>query len=104
MAEFQSRRRDEREPGAPDAPLPPSTDKVEPKVKAGTAAGGSGAAVGAFLVWLLSTYAFNGQMPAPVEAVLYLVGPGVLAAVGACVAGYRARHQWRYRPDERPVR
>lgn len=88
------------EPGAPTNPLPPDTSKAEPKVKAATGAGGAGAVAGAFIVWLLETYVFKGDVPGPVTALVYVVVPGALAAAGAWVGGYTARHQYRFRPDE----
>lgn len=84
--------------GGPGNPLPADTKVTEPKVLASTTAGGAGAAVGAFLVWLLATYVFHGDVPGPVVGVVYLVGPGALAAVSAWVAGRAARHQFRTRP------
>lgn len=87
-----------REPGSPDNPLPANTDVPEPKVKASSGGGGTGAAVGALVAWLLSTYVFDGDLPVPVEAAVYVLVPAVLAAVGAYWAGFRARHQYRYRP------
>jgi hypothetical protein len=89
------------QPGGSQNPLPADTNTTEPKVKASTSAGGAGAAVGAFLVWVLQTYVFHGDVPDPVVALLYLVGPAAVAAGSAWVAGRKARHQFRLRPTER---
>jgi uncharacterized membrane protein YfcA len=60
---------------------------VEPKVTAAT----SGAIVAAGVCWLLTQYLFHGVLPVPVEAVVDIVVPGVVAFLG----GYLARHQDR---------
>jgi hypothetical protein len=62
---------------------------VEPKVRAATAAGASSAAVLVpFVLWLLGTYLFRGDVPLPVQGFVGLV------ITGGCtfVAGYYARH------------
>jgi hypothetical protein len=65
-----------------------AADTVEPKVKAATAASAAVAAVLPFVLWLLATYVFDGEVPLPVQGFVGFV------VSGACtfVAGYRARH------------
>lgn len=66
---------------------------VEPKVKAGTVGAGAGAAVSAFLVWVVDEVWFNGEgiepeVPFPIVA---LIGTTVTSGL-AFASGYRARH------------
>lgn len=65
-----------------DATASPAS--VEPKVKAATAA----ATVATFLLWVLGTYVFRGEVPLPVQGIVALVVTGG----GTFVAGYLARH------------
>lgn len=60
---------------------------TEPKVKAATVA----AVVAGFVLWLLSTYVFHGNIPDAVSAVI------VVAVTAGLTwgAGYVARHQYR---------
>lgn len=57
---------------------------IETKVKAATGA----AAVSGFVLWILGSYVFNGEVPAPVVALVSIAVP----AVFAFAAGYLARH------------
>jgi hypothetical protein len=62
---------------------------VEPKVRAATLAGGSSAAtLLPFVLWLLATYVFHGEVPLPVQGAVGLI------ITGGCTlaAGYYARH------------
>lgn len=61
--------------------------RVEPKVKAS----GTAAAVAGFVLWLLQRFVFHHAVPAPVDALIYVIVP----AVFAFVSGYLARHQHR---------
>jgi len=72
---------------APDDALDASA--VEPKVRAATlAGGGSAATILPFVLWLLATYVFEGDVPLPVQGFVGLV------VTGGCTfaAGYLARH------------
>jgi hypothetical protein len=69
--------------------LEPVTDvveatSVEPKVRAATAA----ATLVPFVLWLLSAYVFDGDVPLPVQGLV------VTVVTGGCTfaAGYMARH------------
>lgn len=68
-----------------------SSGPVETKVKATTTA----AAVAGAVVWVLDTYVFGGDTPAPVDLLIYLAVPGI----AAFVAGYVTRHTRRSDPD-----
>jgi hypothetical protein len=58
---------------APQAPsLTPSRKVV--------AAGTSGGAV-AFVLWVLATYVFHADVPAPVEGIVELIVPGLAAGI-----------------------
>jgi hypothetical protein len=57
---------------------------VEPKVTAATAA----ATAATFVLWLLTTYVFHGDVPAAVQGAVGLVVTGG----GTFVAGYLTRH------------
>lgn len=74
---------------------------VESKVKAGAggAAGGAGAGaiVAAFVLWALTRWAFHGDVPGPVVALVLLVVPAAVSAGGSYLAGYLAPHTPR--PD-----
>ena len=61
---------------------------IEPKVRAATSAGAAVGAVLPFVLWLLSTYVFGGDVPLPVQGFVGFV------VTGACTfaAGYYARH------------
>jgi hypothetical protein len=75
--------------GVADHAAPATPAAIEPKVTAATAASaGSAATILPFVLWLLATYLFHGDVPLPVQGV---VG---LAVTGACTfaAGYTARH------------
>jgi hypothetical protein len=62
---------------------------IEPKVTAATAASaGSAAVVLPFVLWLLATYAFHGDVPLPVQGIVGLLVSGAITFA----AGYRARH------------
>jgi hypothetical protein len=65
-----------------------SSSAIEPKVKASTAASSGAAIVLAFVLWLLSSYVFHGDVPLPVSAFagLVIVGGSTFAA------GYLAPH------------
>lgn len=67
------------------------TSKPEPKdvkppvhkrVKTATAGAGAGGIVGGFILWLLSDYVFNGEVPLPVIELVMLFVPGIVAFVG----------------------
>ena len=64
----------------------------ETKVKAATGA----AAVTGFMLWALATYAFHGDVPAPVEGLVAFAVPGLVTLV----AGYLSRHTPRTPPAE----
>lgn len=68
-----------------------STGPVESKVKAASGA----AVVGGLIVWALEQYVFGGDVPDPVEAVIYLAVPAITAFLG----GFMARHTFRNDPD-----
>jgi hypothetical protein len=62
---------------------------VEPKVRAATAAGASSAAtLLPFVLWLLATYVFHGEVPLPVQGAVGLV----ITGASTLAAGYYARH------------
>jgi hypothetical protein len=63
---------------------------IEPKVKAAT----GGATAAAAVCWALTTYVFHGVLPVPVEALVNVAVPGVVAFLG----GYLARHVDRPKP------
>jgi hypothetical protein len=71
-----------------------SSSAIEPKVKASTAASSGAAIVLAFVLWLLSSYVFHGDVPLPVSAFagLLIVGGSTFAA------GYLAPHVQRATP------
>lgn len=68
-----------------------STGPVESKVKAAT----TGAAIAGVVVWVLESYVFHSTVPAPIQALLDIAIPGVVAFA----AGYVARHTFRNDPD-----
>ena len=69
---------------------------VEAKVKASTGGATAGVVVGSLVVWALQNYVFKGaEVPVPVQAFVYLAAPAVLAAGGAFISGYLARHTQR---------
>ena len=68
-----------------------STGPVEAKVSAATAA----AALSSLLVWALQTYAFRGEVPAPVSAAVQVIVP----AAFAFLAGWFTRHTYRADAD-----
>ena len=78
-----------QQPDHADHAAPADPGAVEPKVRAATAASASSAAtLLPFVLWLLSVYVFDGQVPLPVQGMVGLV------ITGACTfaAGYAARH------------
>jgi hypothetical protein len=67
----------------------PDPGAVEPKVRAATAAASSSAAVLLpFVLWLLGTYLFHGDVPIPVQGMTGLV----ITGLSTFAAGYAARH------------
>lgn len=68
-----------------------STGPVESKVKAAA----FGAALAGLGVWVLETYAFKGSVPIPVQAVIDIAIPAIVAFA----AGFVAKHTFRNDPD-----
>jgi hypothetical protein len=80
-------------------PEPDNTTKVEPKVKWAT--------VGTYLLGVVALAIFNGVTDSTllVDALPDWVEPFVLPivpAIGAAIAGYSAKHQWRTSELKRP--
>lgn len=68
--------------------------KTETKVKAATAA----SSATTFVLWVLATYVFHGDVPQVLAGIIALVVPGLVT----WLAGYRAAHTPRPTPPAPP--